>query len=186
MACTPGILAAIISTCDTQLSGGVEAIAWAWNRTQMTLTYDGTTTNKITNIAAISTNKIYKVTGVKNLFGAGHSIVTAENRANRWKHKVNLELFEKDVAKIFAQDNIDDIVFCIELKDKGSAGDGTFFVYGAQYGLYVTADDRDTKTEQGVRKMVLESMSQQEEKHSAFVLLKTDYAATLALLEGLD
>lgn len=185
MSCTTGIAAAITSDCTTQMSGGLEVTAWAWNRLDMTLTYDGTTLNKITNMAAVSSAKIYKVLGVKNLFDGGHDRVVAENRADTFKHVVSLEFFEKSAANIFAQDAISDIVMCVELKDKGNGGDGTFFIYGAGHGLYPTSDTRRYKTAQGSRVVVMETMAGQEEKYSSFVLLKTDYAATLALLQSL-
>lgn len=186
MSCTQGIAAAITSNCTTQMSGGLEVTAWAWNRTEMTLTYDGTTLNKITNITAVGAAKIYKILGVKNLFDGGHDRVVAENRADTFKHVISLEFFEKTAANIFAQDAISDVVICVELKDKGTGGDGTFFVYGCGHGLYPASDTRRYKTSQGSRVVSLETMSGQEEKYSSFVLLKTDYAATLALLEGLD
>ena len=186
MSCTQGIAATITSNCTTQMGGGLEVTAWAWNRTEMTLTYDGTTLNKITNIAAVGAAKIYKILGVKNLFDCGHDRVIADNRADTFKHVVSLEFFEKNAANIFAQDAISDVVICVELKDNGTGGDGTFFVYGCGHGLYPASDTRRYKTSQGSRIVSLESLAGQEEKYSSYVLLKTDYATTLALLEGLD
>lgn len=186
MSCTSGITKAITSNCTTQLSGGLEVTAWAWNRTDMTLTYDGTILNMITNITAVNAAKIFKINGVKNLIDGGHDRVVAENRADTFKHVVSLEFFEKTAADIFAQDAISDIVICVETKDKGTGGDGTFFVYGCGQGLYPASDTRRYKTSQGSRVVSFETLAGQEEKYSSFVLLKTDYATTLALLEGLD
>jgi hypothetical protein len=186
MSCTSGIAAVITSNCTTQMRGGLEVTAWAWNRVDMTLTYDGSTLNKITNIAAVGAAKIYKVLGVKNLFDGGHDRVIADNRADTFKHIVSLEFFEKLAANVFAQDAISDLVICVELKDKGTGGDGTFFVYGAGSGLYPASDTRRYKTNAGSRVVSLETLAGQEEKYSSFVLMVTNYATTLALLESID
>lgn len=185
MSCTPGIAKAIASTCDTSKNGGLEVKMWAFNRKNITITYDGTSGNKITAIANVSTNKGYAITGVKKLFNAGHDIVVAADRPNKYKHIVEFQQFERLAADILNVDRLEDIVIVAESKDKSTTGEGVFFVYGPTHGLYVTTDTMRHNDVNGARKITLETMEGEEEPYSEFTYLATDYATSLAALNAL-
>lgn len=185
MSCVDGIVAAITSNCTTQPNGGLEVVAWAFNRANLTVTYDGSNGLKITDLANVSTNIGYKITGVKKLLNAGHDVVIADDRANKYKHYFEFQQFEKAAASILNVDNLNDIVIFVEEKDKASGGDGTFKGYGVKHGLFVATDTARANDANGARKITLESLAGQEEPFSHYVLIKTNYATTLALLNTL-
>jgi hypothetical protein len=186
MACTSGIAADITSNCTSNVLGGVEVNAYIFNRADMTLTFDGTTTNKITNIAKVGSAVMYNLTGYKRNFNFGHDLVASDTAPDRFTHFCSFPQYERLVANILNVDNINDVVCIFETINKGTGGDGTFFVVGAKYGLYKTTDTRRINDNGGARSIELASMAGMEEPHSAYVLLATDYATTKALLEGLD
>jgi hypothetical protein len=186
MACTSGIAAAVTSNCTSNVLGGIEAVAYVFNRADMTLTFDGTTGNKITNIAKVGAAVMYKLTGFKRNCDFGHDLVAAENQPDRYTHFFSFPQYERLVANILNVDNVNDVVVVVETINKGTAGDGTFFVLGAKYGLWKTSDSRRINADGGQRTLELQSMAGMEEPYSAYVLLATDYATTKALLEGLD
>jgi hypothetical protein len=182
MACTDGITANIASTCANNISGGLEVKAWIWNRTGVTLTFSG---NSITNITDSGAIQAYTITGVKKLLDAGHDIVVADNRPNKWIHHFMFEQFERTIAARLNVSQLNDVVVCVEAKDKGTGGDGTFFVYGAKHGLYLTGDTQRFNTANGARVIELATQANEEEDYPEYILLKTDYATTLAALNGL-
>ena len=183
--CADGILKAITSDCTTAKSGGLEVVAYVLNRTKFTLTYSLTVANKITDITAIGLAKAYRYTGIKKNLDAGHDVVVSENRPNKYTHLVSLEQFETLADDILNADSIQDIIIVVEAKDKTTTGDGIFFAYGAQKGLFPSTDTKRFNTDNGVRKLEFTSLAGQEENHSGFVVLDTDYATTKALLESL-
>jgi len=186
MACTAGIAAEITSNCTTNVLGGVEAVAYMFNRADMTLTYDGTTLNKITNIVKVGAAVMYKITGFKRNCNFGHDLVASENNPDRYNHFFSFPQYERLVANIFNVDNINDVVVIVETVNKGTGGDGTFFVIGPKYGLWKATDTRRINADGGQRTLELTSLAGQEEPFSSYVLLATNYATTKALLEGLD
>lgn len=186
MACTSGISKAITSNCTTTKNGSLEVVAYVFNRLNVTLTFDGTKGNLITNMANVGSNVGYKLTGVKKLLNAGHDVVVAADRPNKYKHIFEFQQFERLAEDILNVDNMQDVIIVAEAKDKSTTGEGVFFVYGAKHGLYVSADTMRHNDANGARKITLETMEGEEEEYSEFILFKTDYATTKALLEGLD
>lgn len=183
--CFDGISKAVISDCTTQGSGGLEVTAWVFNRNQLTITYDSTVKNLITGLANVSTNIGYKIKGVKKLLNAGHDLVVADDKADRWTHYFNFKQFEFASDDIVNIDNINDVVVFVENKDKTSDGDGVFIAYGCKFGLYKSTDTQRANDDKGARNIELTSLAEQEEPFSRYVFLKTDYATSLALLETL-
>lgn len=183
--CTEGIAKDIASTCLTQPIGGTEVKAWIGNRSEMTFTYDVTNTSLITAIAVAVTKQLYTLTGVKNLLNPGSSLVTAEDRANRWSHKFSFQGFEFDAA---SQENIDalsDIVVIVEMKNK-IGDDSTFRVFGAKNGMFPTSDEWTANDIDGARAVEVASLETASEPFSKNNYQATDYATTLAALIALE
>src|SRR5512136_1224338 len=130
MACTTGIAKTITSNCTTQPVGGLEAIAYLFNRADMTLTYDGTDLNKVTGIAAVGAAVVYKYTGWKKNINAGHDRVVTEDLADTFKHFLSLKGFEFDTDSVANMDGLNDICAVVEYKQKSATGDGVFIGYG--------------------------------------------------------
>lgn len=186
MTCVKGIAANIISDCNTSGVGGNEVKAWIGNRTEMTFTYDGTNPSKITAIAVASTKQLFTFVGVKKLINSGHDLVVAEDRPNKYTHYINIQGFDYAVSTVENLDNLDDVVVIVESKDKTTTGEGVFRVYGAKYGLYPTTDTARANDLNGARNIELASQSGEEEPHSNYTFIDTDYATTLQALVNLE
>lgn len=186
MACTTGISAAILSDCSTKGTAGLEVEAYMFNRNALTITYDGSTANLITDLANIGAGKGYKITGYKKNMNAGSDGVVAEDKPDSWKHYFSFKQYEVAAAKVLNVDNINDVVVFVESKNKPSNGDGVFIGYGCKFGLYKSSDTHRSNDNNAERAIELTSMDGGEEPYSRYVLLDTDYATTKALLESLD
>lgn len=185
MSCATGIAKAITSDCTTQPVGGLEVAAYLFNRADMTITYDGTDTNKVTGIAAVGAALVYKITGVKKNLNAGHDRVIAEDLADTYKHFFSFKGFEFDVDSVANMDGLNDVCVVVEYKQKSTTGDGVFIAYGLKSGLYPAADTRRANDANGVRSLELTTRDQEGEPYSQFNVLITDYATTKAALEAL-
>ncbi|HPF94187.1 MAG TPA: hypothetical protein PLV65_09620, partial [Tenuifilaceae bacterium] len=177
---------AIVSDCTTKGVAGVEVTAWMFNRKDFTLTYDGTTPNLITNIAAVAAATTYQLTGYKMNMNVGHDVVVRADAPDGYKHFFSFKQYQVAAANILNVDNINDVVVVVEAKNKPSDADGVFLIYGAKYGLFKSADTHRINDNNAERSLELTSLDGQEEPYSRYVLLSTDYATTKALLEGLD
>jgi hypothetical protein len=185
MSCTDGIVKKVVSDCTTAKGGGLEVIAWVFNRLELTPTYDNTYPNLINSLAMVGAATGFHIEGVKKLLDAGHKRVIKDNRPDKFTHVVKFQQFEFSAADLANIDNAKDLVIVVESKDKPSGSDGVFQLYGMTKGLWVSADDQMANTENGARILELSSMADQEESVSHFVVLDTDYATTKALLESL-
>lgn len=186
MACITGISKAIVSDCATKGVAGLEVTAWIFNRKDFTLTYDGTTPNLVTNIAAIAAATSYMITGYKKNLNVGHDIVTRDDAPDGFKQFFSFKQYEVASDDIYNVDNINDVFVVVEAKNKPTDADGVFILYGAKNGLYKSADTHRINDNNAERSIELTSLDGQEEPYSRYVLLSTDYATTKALLEGLD
>ena len=185
MACITGIAKAITSDCTTSLGGGLEVEAWIFNRTDLTPTYDGSQLNLLTSIANVGAAVGYKLTGIKDLLNAGHDLVSAPDRPDKFTHYFSFQGFEILAADITNLDDINDIVVFVELNDKNDTGNGVFACYGLKKGLWKSTDTRRWNDINGARNIEMTSRAGKEEPFSEYVLLDTDYATTRALLESL-
>lgn len=185
MACTSGIAKAITSNCTTQPVGGLEVIAYLFNRDEMTITYDGTLPNKVTNIAAVGSAVMYKLTGTKKNINAGHDRTISEDIADTFKHYLSLKEFSFASDDVSNFDGLGDMCGVVEYKQKSTDGDGVFVGYGFKSGLYVSSDTRRANDANSVRSLELTSRDQEDEPYSQYNVLITDYATTKAALEAL-
>ena len=184
--CTEGIAKDITSTCLTQPIGGTEVKAWMMNRSDIsTITYDVTDTTLVTAIVMKATKKAYTLTGVKNLLNPGSSLVTADDRANRWIHSFNFQGFQFDSASQQNLDSLADIVVIVEMKNK-LADNATFRIYGLTNGMYPSSDEFTANDIDGARAITLESLATAPEPASKNNFYITSYAASLAALVALE
>jgi hypothetical protein len=184
MSCLQGVFKDVISTCATQIGGGLEIMAYMYYRPDIeSFTKDITNPSKITTFALKSGKRGYTFTGVKNLLNAQSNIVVSETRPNRYTHGFIGDIFELDAASHENITNADDIVVVVELKDKGVAGDGEFVILGLEQGLYKSADAWDANANNGVRQPQWTSPATGE-KEERYLLDVGTRAATLAFLTG--
>lgn len=185
MACTDGIVKAVTSDCTTSRGGGLEVECWAFNRLDVTLTYDGTVKNKITAIANANGGIAYKIYGVKQLFDSGYDIVQAIDRPDKFAHYFSFQQFEVAAVDVANLDAMDDVIIVVNRKNKTATGEGVFSVLGAKNGLWKSSDTQRENDSNGARKVEFKSMAGQEEGYSEFTLLVTNYATTLTALNNL-
>jgi hypothetical protein len=187
MGCTTQLTKDITSTCATAKNGGLEVVAYLGKRTDLEATFSVTAgkENTITALDNAVGKKCIKVTGTKKLLNAGHTLVAAENRPDRFAQYFAFEGFEILAEDITNLDHMDDLVAIVELKDKTATGEGVFRVYGAKCGLYKSEDTQDMNANNGARVIKLASMAGQEEPFSAYVLFVTSYAASKAIFDAL-
>lgn len=185
MGCADGIIKSIISDCNNSKSGGLEVTAYIFNRLNVTITYDATNPSIITGLVNAATKTAFKVTGVRKMLNAGHDIVVADDRPDKYAHYANFQQFELAAADIENVDQIQDAFIIVERKDKSTDGDGVFAAYGAEFGLYKSTDTRRANDINGARNIELLSLAGQEEKYSNYTYLDTDYAVSKAALETL-
>jgi hypothetical protein len=185
MACTTGIAKAITSNCTTQPVGGLEVVAYLWKRGDMTITYDGTSPNKVTGIAGVGSAVIYKFTGVKKNLNAGHDRTVSDDIADAFKHFLSFKGFESDTLSVLNFDGLGDICAIVEYKQKSATADGVYVGYGLKSGLYPTTDTRRANDANGIRSIEMASRDQEDEPYSQYNVIITDYAGTKAALEAL-
>jgi hypothetical protein len=185
MACTTGIAKAITSNCTTQPVGGLEVVAYLWKRGDMTITYDGTSPNKVTGIVAVGAALVYKYTGIKKNINAGHDRTVSDDIADAFKHYLSMKAFETDTLSVLNIDGLGDICAVVEYKHKVTSADGVYVGYGFKSGLYPTTDTRRANDANGIRSLELASRDQEDEPYSQYNVLITDYATTKSTLEAL-
>lgn len=184
--CGLGIVANIVSTCETVGNGGNEVKAWILNRSDVSFTYDSTTKNIITAAVNDSGKKAYTLTGVAKTIDSGHDRNVEEGLPDRFSHYIAFSNYSFAAANVVNIDNLRDVVVIVESRDKTDDGDGVFRVYGAKYGLDVSSDTHRANTSKGVRSLELSSRSGDDEPYSAYVFFNTDYATSLAAIVALE
>ena len=185
MGCTGGIAKAIVSDCTTSGIGGLEVTAWVFNRSDLEITYSAVAEeeNLITGLVNATGLQGYKLTGIKKLLNAGHDLVVADDRPNKYTHFFGFQGFEFDRESSRNLDDLDDLIVIVERKDKTTDGDGVFNAYGAKFGMFKSTDTERANDINGSRNIEVTSLAGQEESFSKFVYLDTDYATTAAALE---
>lgn len=184
--CNDGIFANIVSDCTTQKGGGLEVTAYIMNRTDIaTITHDVTYDNLIEGITMKTGKRAWTLTGVKELLNAGSDLVSAADRADMYKHYFGFQAFETEAAKLLNQEALNDIVVICEAKDKTTTGDGVFFIFGLEQGLYKTTFTRRFKDINAARNIELASMDEHPESYAEYIFLATNYAGTQAALTAL-
>lgn len=186
MNCTSDISKNILSTCVEQGVGGNEEKCWVGQRRDFDFTYDVTNPSKVTGITPVVGKLIYTATVSKKALDSGFDRLVEAGRADRFTHMVGLTINEFDAASKENIDSLSDVFVVVEARDKGVGGDGTFRGFGLKYGLDVTADTMRANTASGGRPIELAPNAGDSEPWSFYTILATDYATTLALLEGLE
>ena len=186
MSCATKIAKNITSTCDTQPVAGVEVKAWVGQRTHLVATPDVTNPSLIVNLAVSAGEKLYTLTGVKQLLTPSYERIVSQNRADTFKHKFSFEGFEFTSEDVENLDSLEDLVVIVEMIDKVTGNDGTFRMFGLTRGLYPTTDTWSANDIDGARAITMESQDGQAEKYSQNNLLITDYDTTLAKLVELE
>lgn len=184
MALCDNIKEDITSNCSTQRVAGLEKKSWIFIRKNHTITYDNTDPNKVTSITNALGKKAYSLTSVKNGANAGSDRVVKDNRADMFKHYFGFDIFEITADASLNVDAIEDIFVVVEQKTASATGEGKFIGFGLKQGMWPTSDTERTNENDGVRRLELTSTDTAPEPFSKYIIFDTDYATTLALLDG--
>jgi hypothetical protein len=184
--CLTELAADVLKDCAEQPVKGLEKVAYVYNRKNVDVTYDVTDTKLITALVPKSGFQGYMIQGFNLDMNAGHSIVVSDNLPDKYLQTFNFAAWLLDSAQTQELDGLQDILVVVESKNKNVAGsgDGTFKAYGVETGLYKSADDHTANDNNGSRLVALTNRAEQESTVSSHVVLDTDYATTLTMLEA--
>lgn len=181
-ACTGAIGAAILNDCASKPIGGLEQVAYLFNRVDITATLDGSNPNLVTNLDVAVGKQGYKLTGYRKNMDAGADGVISETLPKTWNQFFSFHSWSVLAAEAKNIDAMDDIVVIYESKNKGAGSAGAFHMLGYDTGLFVSSDAKRANTDEGIRALELTAVGSPVSEH---IVLKTDYATTYALLESL-
>lgn len=177
MACNTLLTADILNSCTTLPVKGLKAKAWAFNRSEVTLTI---TDNKVTAIAKATGKTSFTVEGFKDFMNAGHEAVIAEDKPTSYKHKWTLNTYAATSAEKKNIDKADDLIVIVERN--GAKNETSFIVLGANNGIWKTAQSAMANDNSGVSAIEFATRDDQGEEYSEYVFWSSTYATTLAAL----
>lgn len=183
--CAPSITADIINDCKAKPSAGMEQQVWVFNRADITATIDGSNANLATSLDVAATKKGYKITGFRKNMNAGADAVISETAPKKWNQYFSFHSWDVEAAEVGNIDGLDNVVIVYESKAKGANTDGAFHMLGYHTGLYVSADAKRVNDNDGVRTLELTNLAGSESPVSEIIVLSTDYATTLSMLNAL-
>ena len=186
MAACGGVLGAdILNDCAAKPTGGMEQVVYMFNRSELTATVDGSNANLVTALAVASTKKGYKLTGFRKNMNAGADIIVSDTSPKKWNQFFSFYNWNVEAAAVKNIDDLDDVVVVYESKSKGANTNGAFHMLGYPGGLFVSADTKRVNDNDGNRSIELTSLAGSENLVSEHIVLSTNYATTLAMLEAL-
>ena len=183
--CNFGIAADILKDCSAPPTAGVEAVAYAFNRSDIdSVTYDQSNPRLVTAITLASKAKAYKIENFKKEIDAGFDLVTSDTNIDKFNQYVKFEAWGIDSNTVKALDELSDLVIIVERKNKGAGGNGAFQIYGLLTGLYKSSDTMRANTASGKRIIELTNQAEEESTVSYHVFFDTNYATTKAAVEA--
>lgn len=174
-----------ISCDDKKLGvGGIKRTAWVFNRTDATLTLD-TNGTLVTTMAASSTAPTYGFLYRFELLKGGSTTddgLQTETGIPYFPHSLTLSTLDASSDSIKAYE---EMVAADELCVVVQTGGGQFRIFGVDNGLTVTGSPRESgvNAADGTSRLITLSGDQAS---APKILLDTDAATTLALLESLE
>ena len=184
MSCLTDIAKVIANSCTNVPAAGLEVKGWIINRADVTWTVDGGNVVLLTAAAMAGATVAYPITAVKKENNAGFDAVIADNLPDLFKHNVSFQPYARDAASILNMDNMDDVVFVLELK--GPKTSGCFIVLGYETGLHLVSMSWKANDNNGIPTYEFGTRDGEGEKYSKYVFWDTDYDTTLAALVALE
>lgn len=185
------ISANVVLDCDYPLVGGANDNLYLINKEDYddaTITVDPANDQLITDLVLETGTHAYKFEG-KNNSVEPRSVLVKQRYAEVYDHEVIFKVFinSADTKVQLEKMAKGKVIAIIENNYKGDTGAGAFEVYGVETGLQVMEMERviaDADT-QGAYNVTLRTSEFAKESHLPSTLLKTDYATTKSLVEGL-
>src|SRR4030066_253247 len=178
MACGYSDLTANIQLCGSQRAvKGLDDKCWIANVGNLVFTFSD---NMITNITKVATKRAFVVDSLKDQTNVGFDGVISDTNVTGYKNSLTLIANAKTAATKLQFDTIDNIVAIV--KKNGAETEGCFVALGVKFGLWKTSDAQKANDNNAQRTIELASRDGIEEAYSEYVVWKTDYATTLAML----
>lgn len=182
------ISAGVSPNCSSPMINGDEVTVYLGNRLDIASYSFGTNPLVIENITMVATKVFYPYVGLKNSNNSKTDLVKLKYTA-KYNHELNLIVFNVDAVTKTALENMANgsIVAIVEHKHKGASGESAFEVFGREQGMELTVLTRDQSNADNVGgyAITLASPSGFPESHLPAPLFDTDYATTLAIVNGL-
>jgi hypothetical protein len=175
MSCYGSITNALESCGGQRPTKGIKEAKWVANYGSLVATL---TDNKATNL----TGALFPFTGYKDNANVGSDATIGEIPTG-FKHYFQFKDNNKTAALRLMLDKADNITVIVEAN--GSKTEGCFLMYGYQNGLWKKTQSQKANDDNAQTNLEFETREGMEEYYSAIVVWKTDYATTLAMLEGL-
>lgn len=184
------INAGIAANCANPLQAGTEDTLVLLNRRQIaSLTKNGTNPQIIEDIIMESAALGYVFEGLNNSIAPKSSMVKGRY-FKHWSHEVDFIAFDVSPASKAVVESMKDgdLVAIIYNKYKGLTGNSAFEIYGLYAGLKSETIERDINNAetQGAFHILLKTDEERGlEPYQPQTLFITDYATSLAVIEGL-
>lgn len=178
MACNTLLTADIVNDCSKTPVKGLRYKAWAFNRSEVTLT---ATNNVVSAITMASGKTSFTLEGFKDFLNAGHDAVVEEDKPTSFTHYLSLMAYAATAAEKANIDKADDIVVVVERN--GAQDTSSFILLGKQNGLFKTSQTRRANDNKGTTTVEFATREGQGEEYSEYIVtIGGSYAATLAAL----
>lgn len=188
MGCLDGITANVVNDCTKQPTAGLEQVAYAINRGDISAyTQDVSNPNLITDITLEAGKVAHKITSFRNDIDSGYDLVASETLPDKYAHYFKMMPWDENSAQVNNLDNLEDLVIVVERKGRKThdGGDGAFKILGLDNGLYKSSASKRANDNNGIPTYEFTSRAGEEENQSERVFYVTDYVTTKAALEAL-
>lgn len=160
----------ITNNCSTFEPSRVEGRAYMFNLKYISKTQ---TANVISLIENVGQSIGYTFDGVKNTLRVSYDKEVKENYPDCFTHTVSMDIFQTDIKTSQFIDKMPTLMIVYENK-------GKFWAVGSDYGLMPSASENRTVNDAENITYISKG-----ERYELVEVLKTDYATTKAMLEGL-
>lgn len=182
------ISASLTADCSTPVQQGTQDTIWLINWGDVASWSDNLTNVMITENITLALGKTaYTLTGYNNSNMPTYTMIDGAF-VKKWDHNLNCKVF--DVSPT-AKQNLEGMkdglfVVVVENLNKGANGENAFEIYGRDAGLKITGITRDPNSAdtQGAFDITF-GTPKNKENYMPRTLFDTDYATTLAILNGL-
>ena len=177
--------------CDSPITPGLNPRVWLANHNDIeSITFDVSNKRLVTAIVFKTGGALYPYEGTRQSANASSEFVP-QTLSSGFKHILDLRVFSIDSAQKLELEKmcLGKIVGVVEHPNTVGNGDAVFELFGAGVGLEVetlTRISRDTEGQGSYALILGTSDNEGQEATLPLSVLATDYATTLALLEGYE
>ena len=185
-----GITTGSTFDCDNPLQVGMNPRVWLCNKSDIQSVTYGTNQSVITAIVFKSGGALYVFDGYRQSAGADTEFV-AQSVSSGYNHGVQIQIFDISSLQKLNLEKLMLAKICAVVENQNAAGnaDSVFELLGAGVGMEgvsLTRINRDTETAGSFSLELRTSDNEGKEAKLPLSLFDTDYATTLAKIEGYE